>query len=103
MSPTLRKAAKFGFVATIVICLFAFSCGNIHGSQCGPATIVAVLLWIPAMAVASVIGPDAPAIIVALFFLATFLWVTGLTLCVLLLRKRLASRREQTAGTDQSE
>lgn len=103
MTPTLRQAAKFGFVATLAICVFGLSCGSIHGSQCGPFTIVAVLLWIPAMAAASVIGPDAPVLIVTIFFLATFIWVTGLTLCVLMLSKRLASRREQTASANRSE
>jgi len=94
-----RKAVRFGFFATGPICLFAFGCGSIHGSQCGPATFVALLLSIPAMVLASLTGIESSAII-PLFLLATFMWVTGVAWCVLWVRTHTTNKQEQTTNTD---
>ena len=101
MHAILRRAAKFGLFATVPICLFSFGCGSIHSSQCGPATFLALLLSIPAMAAASITGIENPAIIIPLFLLATFVWVTGLALAVLWVHTQLTNRRERTTHTDQ--
>ena len=96
----LRKAAKFGLFATVPICLFSFGCGSIHTSQCGYATFLALLLSIPAFAVISKTGIQDSTIVVPLFILGTFVWVTGVALCVLWVRIRLNNRRERTPNAD---
>lgn len=102
MTTVFHRAVKIGLIGTIPICLFSFTCGSIHSSQCGFATFPALLLSVPAMAVASVTGADNAIIIIPLFLSMTFLWVTGFALLALSFRDGLSKWREQRGSSDRT-